>query len=159
MTDGNGNGNGNKGAAGAARDPETDRARLRAIHAAMTGGDIAGAASQAEDALADGLDHVLVLSLVAAGAGTKEGSTSAEDVEASKKGGAHAPELNPQPGGAVCHTRMERWHRAARNMTVWPDPRSRRARQPRGVGDERWGGRGGSARLRGGGGARSGNRQ
>lgn len=48
-----------------ARDPETDKARLRAIHAALTGGDLAGAGKMAEDALADGIDHVMVLSLVA----------------------------------------------------------------------------------------------
>ncbi|MDB5693817.1 MAG: hypothetical protein JWO81_2880 [Alphaproteobacteria bacterium] len=44
---------------------ERDRERLREIHAAMTGGDIAGAAALAERALADGIEHVMVLSLAA----------------------------------------------------------------------------------------------
>ena len=61
MTPADGNGGGVK----PARDPETDKARLRAIHAAASAGDIAGAGKMAEDALADGIDHVLVLSLVA----------------------------------------------------------------------------------------------
>ncbi|MEA3014218.1 MAG: hypothetical protein QOD42_2763 [Sphingomonadales bacterium] len=60
MTQGNGNGGG-----AAVRDPETDRARLRAVHAALTQGDVPAAARLAEDALADGIDHVMVLSLVA----------------------------------------------------------------------------------------------
>ena len=47
------------------RDPETDRARLKAVHAALTQGDIAAAAMLAEDALADGIDHAMVLNLVA----------------------------------------------------------------------------------------------
>jgi tetratricopeptide (TPR) repeat protein len=62
MTQGNGNGN---GGGGAVRDPETDRARLRAVHAALTQGDVPAAARLAEDALADGIGHVMVLSLVA----------------------------------------------------------------------------------------------
>jgi tetratricopeptide (TPR) repeat protein len=61
MTQGNGNG----GGGARVRDPETDRARLRAVHGALTQGDVAGAAKLAEDALADGIDHVMVLSLVA----------------------------------------------------------------------------------------------
>jgi Tfp pilus assembly protein PilF len=56
---------GNGGGARSARDPETDKARLRAIHAALTSGDIAAAGKLAEDALGDGIDHVMVLSLVA----------------------------------------------------------------------------------------------
>ena len=47
------------------RDPETDKARLRAIHAAASAGEIERAGKLAEDALADGIDHVLVLSLAA----------------------------------------------------------------------------------------------
>lgn len=58
-------GNGNGGGGGAVRDPETDRARLRAVHGALTSGDVPAAAKLAEDALADGIDHVMVLSLVA----------------------------------------------------------------------------------------------
>ena len=60
MTQGNGNGGG-----GAVRDPETDRARLKAVHWALTQSDVPAAAKLAEDALADGIDHVMVLSLVA----------------------------------------------------------------------------------------------
>ena len=62
MIPGDGNGG---GGARTARDPETDKARLRAIHAALGAGDIAGAGKMAEDALGDGIDHVMVLSLVA----------------------------------------------------------------------------------------------
>jgi tetratricopeptide (TPR) repeat protein len=64
-TDGNGG-----GGVRTARGPETDKARLRAIHAALGAGDIAGAGKMAEDALGDGIDHVMVLSLVA---GRREG--------------------------------------------------------------------------------------
>jgi tetratricopeptide (TPR) repeat protein len=105
-------GNGNKGAAGAARDPETDRARLRAIHAAMTGGDIAGAALQAEDALADGLDHVLVLSLVA---GRREDEGRLDEalklLKRAKRAAPEAPGIRNQVG--LCLARMERWQEAA----------------------------------------------
>jgi len=59
------NSNGNGGGGTAVRDPETDRARLRAVHGALTAGDIAGAGTLAEDALADGIDHPMVLNLVA----------------------------------------------------------------------------------------------
>jgi tetratricopeptide (TPR) repeat protein len=44
---------------------ERDRERLRAIHAAMTGGDIAAAGEMATSALADGIEHPMVLSLAA----------------------------------------------------------------------------------------------
>jgi tetratricopeptide (TPR) repeat protein len=47
------------------RDPEADRATLRAVHAAAQSGDYAGAASLAESALASGLEHPLVLNLAA----------------------------------------------------------------------------------------------
>ncbi|HEV2816415.1 MAG TPA: sulfotransferase [Allosphingosinicella sp.] len=57
--------NGNGGGAKPARDPETDRARLRAIHEAASAGEIERAGKLAEDALGDGIDHVLVLSLAA----------------------------------------------------------------------------------------------
>ena len=52
-------------ARGAVRDPETDRARLRAVHGALTAGDIPTAGKLAEDALSDGIDHPMVLNLVA----------------------------------------------------------------------------------------------
>ena len=64
MSKSNGNG-GSGGARGAVRDPELDRARLRAVHGALTAGDIAAAGKLAEDALADGIDHPMVLNLVA----------------------------------------------------------------------------------------------
>ena len=56
---------GNGGGAKPARDSETDRQRLRAIHAAVTAGEVESAGKMAEDALADGIDHVMVLSLAA----------------------------------------------------------------------------------------------
>jgi tetratricopeptide (TPR) repeat protein len=59
------NGNGGSGAGGTVRDPELDRARLRAVHGALTAGDIATAGKLAEDALGDGIDHPMVLNLVA----------------------------------------------------------------------------------------------
>ena len=57
--------NGNGGSGATVRDPELDRARLRAVHAALTDGDIATAGKLAEDALHDGIDHPMVLNLVA----------------------------------------------------------------------------------------------
>lgn len=59
MTSGNGSGGAK------VRDAATDRERLRAIHARLAAGDIATAGKLAEDALRDGIDHVMVLSLVA----------------------------------------------------------------------------------------------
>jgi len=72
MTPGDGNGGGVR----SARDPETDRARLRAIHAAFSAGEIDAAGKMAEDALGDGIDHGMVLSLVA---GRREGEGRFED--------------------------------------------------------------------------------
>jgi tetratricopeptide (TPR) repeat protein len=63
MTSGNGTNGGRSGPA--IRDSELDRTRLRAIHAAVTAGDIPSAGKLAEDAFADGIDHPMVLSLVA----------------------------------------------------------------------------------------------
>lgn len=60
MTSGNGN-----GGAASVRDPEVDRARLKAVHGALTAGDIPTAQKLAEDALGDGIDHPMVLNLVA----------------------------------------------------------------------------------------------
>jgi tetratricopeptide (TPR) repeat protein len=57
--------NGNGGSGQTLRDPELDRARLRAVHGALTAGDIATAGKLAEDALNDGIDHPMVLNLVA----------------------------------------------------------------------------------------------
>lgn len=57
--------NGNGGSGADMRDPELDRARLRAVHAALTSGDVATAGKLAEDALSDGIDHPMVLNLVA----------------------------------------------------------------------------------------------
>ncbi len=48
-----------------ARDPETDRATLRAVHAAAQGGDMDRASAMAEQALKAGLEHPLLLNLVA----------------------------------------------------------------------------------------------
>ena len=49
----------------ATRDIEQDRTRLRAIHAILTAGDIARAGAMAEQALADGIEHPMVLDLAA----------------------------------------------------------------------------------------------
>ncbi|HYN45630.1 MAG TPA: sulfotransferase [Allosphingosinicella sp.] len=104
-------GNGNGGHEGAVRDPETDRARLRAVHGALTSGDIAAAGKMAEDALADGIDHVIVLSLVA-GRREEEGRLD-EALALLRRAKAAAPDaagiLN-QVG--LCLIRMERWDEA-----------------------------------------------
>jgi tetratricopeptide (TPR) repeat protein len=47
------------------RNREADRERLRAIHARLTGGDLAGAAAMATRAVAEGIEHPMVLSLAA----------------------------------------------------------------------------------------------
>jgi Tfp pilus assembly protein PilF len=47
------------------RDIEQDRTRLRAIHAVLTAGDIGRAGAMAETALADGIEHPMVLDLAA----------------------------------------------------------------------------------------------
>jgi tetratricopeptide (TPR) repeat protein len=80
---------GNGGGAGPVRDPETDKARLRAIHAALSSGDIVSAGKLAEDALADGIDHPMVLSFVA-GRREAEGRF-ADSLELLLKAGAAAP--------------------------------------------------------------------
>jgi tetratricopeptide (TPR) repeat protein len=48
-----------------ARDPQADHATLRAVHGAAVGGDHAKAATLAEAALADGLEHPLLFNLAA----------------------------------------------------------------------------------------------
>jgi tetratricopeptide (TPR) repeat protein len=105
-------GNGSNGGGGAVRDPETDRARLRAVHAALTRGDVPAAARLAEDALADGIDHVMVLSLVA---GRREEQGRAEEALALlQRAKAVAPEaigiLNA--AGLTLH-RLGRYQEAA----------------------------------------------
>jgi tetratricopeptide (TPR) repeat protein len=85
----------NGGGAQRARDPQTDKARLRAIHAALTGGDLAGAGKMAEDALADGIDHVMVLSLVA---GRREGEGRFDDALALLE---RARKAAPRAGGIL----------------------------------------------------------
>jgi len=47
------------------RDPDADRARLRAIHDTLQGGDVAGAGQMASDALAAGLEHPMLFNLAA----------------------------------------------------------------------------------------------
>lgn len=47
------------------RDPEADRATLRAIQATLERGDVAAAVGQAEAALADGLKHPMLFNLAA----------------------------------------------------------------------------------------------
>jgi tetratricopeptide (TPR) repeat protein len=48
-----------------ARDAEADRERLRAIHATLTAGDVAAAGTMAAAALAEGIEHPMVLDLAA----------------------------------------------------------------------------------------------
>jgi tetratricopeptide (TPR) repeat protein len=81
---------GNGAAAATVRDPETDKARLRAIHGALTAGDIEAAGKMAEDALADGIDHPMVLSFVA-GRREAEGRF-ADSLELLERAKAAAPE-------------------------------------------------------------------
>lgn len=107
MTDGNGNG----GSRTIARDPETDRARLRSIHGALTAGDVPAAATLAEDALGDGIDHVMVLSLVA---GRREEAGRLDEALAllgrAKAAAPGATGIANQIG--LCLLRMERWDEA-----------------------------------------------
>src|SRR5947209_7742256 len=44
---------------------EREREKLRAVHAALTGGDVVGAGTLAAQALAEGIEHPMVLSLAA----------------------------------------------------------------------------------------------
>jgi len=105
MTDGNG------GTQGAVRDPETDRARLRAIHAGLTAGNVAAAAKLAEDALADGIDHVMVLSLVA---GRREDEGRFDEalnlLRRARRKAPDAPGILNALG--LCLLRMGRWDEA-----------------------------------------------
>jgi len=75
------------------RDPEADRAILRAIHAALTGGDVARAQAMAAHALADGIVHPMVLDLAA---GRLEGLGRLDEACALL---ARAAELAPEAPG------------------------------------------------------------
>jgi tetratricopeptide (TPR) repeat protein len=105
-------GNGNGGSRAATRDPETDRDRLRSIHAALTGGDLAAAGKLAEDAFRDGIGHVMVLSLVA---GRREEAGRLDEalalIERARAAAPAAPGIANQLGLVLL--RMERWEAAA----------------------------------------------
>ena len=77
----------------APRDLEADRAALRAIHTALTGGDIARAQAMAAHALADGITHPMVLDLAA---GRLEGLGRLDEACALL---ARAAELAPEAPG------------------------------------------------------------
>ena len=117
-------GNGNGGGGTAVRDPETDRARLRAVHGALTSGDIAAAGTLAEDALGDGIDHVMVLSLVA---GRREQEGRFDEALAllrrARKAAPDAPGIINQVG--LCLNRMGRFEEAAAHYSdaLARDPR------------------------------------
>jgi tetratricopeptide (TPR) repeat protein len=121
MTSGNGNG----GGAGAdLRDPEIDRARLRAVHAALTAGDIPTAGKLAEDALGDGIDHPMVLNLVA-GRREEEGRLD-EALDLLRRAQAGAPEaIGIMNAIGLCLTRMGRFDEAVREYgaALARDPR------------------------------------
>jgi tetratricopeptide (TPR) repeat protein len=103
--------NGNGGSGSALRDPETDRARLRAVHAALTGGDIPTAGKLAEDALADGIDHPMVLNLVA-GRREEEGRLD-EALALLRRALAAAPEaIGVMNAIGLCLNRMGRFDEA-----------------------------------------------
>ncbi|HYI47494.1 MAG TPA: sulfotransferase [Allosphingosinicella sp.] len=107
MTQGNGNG----GGAGPVRDAQTDRARLKAVHGALTQGDIPTAAKLAEDALADGIDHVMVLSLVA-GLREEEGRLD-ESLALLVRARAAAPEaIGIMNAAGLCLHRLGRFEEA-----------------------------------------------
>ncbi|MCW3846273.1 sulfotransferase [Sphingomonas sp. LB-2] len=77
----------------ASRDVEADRATLRAVHAALTGGDVARAQAMAAHALADGVVHPMVLDLAA---GRLEGLGRLDEACALL---ARAAEMAPQAPG------------------------------------------------------------
>jgi tetratricopeptide (TPR) repeat protein len=105
-------GNGN-GAQSAVRDPEMDRARLRAVHGALTAGDIPTAGKLAEDALSDGIDHAMVLSLVA-GRREEEGRLD-EALALLRRAKASAPEgIGILNAIGLCLNRMGRFEEAVR---------------------------------------------
>lgn len=81
------------GATAAPRDIEADRARLRAIHATLTGGDLIRAQGMATQALADGIEHPMALDLAAGGL---EAAGRIEDAAALL---ARAVEIAPQAHG------------------------------------------------------------
>jgi tetratricopeptide (TPR) repeat protein len=103
--------NGNGGSGADMRDPELDRARLRAVHAALTAGDVPTAGKLAEDALNDGIDHPMVLNLVA---GRREEAGRLEEALALLK---RALETAPEAIGVMnaiglCLNRMARFDEA-----------------------------------------------
>jgi tetratricopeptide (TPR) repeat protein len=123
MTQGNGNGGGNGGGAGPVRDSETDRARLRAIHGALTGSDVPAAGKLAEDALADGIDHVMVLSLVA-GRREEQGRLD-EALALLKRARSAAPEaIGIMNAAGLCLHRLGRFEEAVaeHDMALARDP-------------------------------------
>jgi tetratricopeptide (TPR) repeat protein len=111
MTSSNGN-SGNGGGGAGLRDPELDRTRLRAIHAALTAGDIPTAGKLAEDALNDGIDHPMVLNLVA-GRREEEGRLD-EALALLKRALAAAPEaIGVMNAIGLCLSRLGRFEEAA----------------------------------------------
>lgn len=104
-------GNGNGGSGAGVRDARTDRARLKAVHGALTQGDIPTAAKLAEDALADGIDHVMVLSLVA-GRREEEGRLD-EALALLVRARAAAPEaIGIMNAAGLCFHRLGRFEEA-----------------------------------------------
>jgi len=103
--------NGNGGNGTAPRDPELDRTRLRAVHAALTAGDIATAGKLAEDALGDGIDHPMVLNLVA-GRREEEGRLE-EALDLLRRALAAAPEaVGVMNAIGLVLTRLDRFEEA-----------------------------------------------
>lgn len=106
------NGNGNGAGGSAVRDPELDRTRLRAVHAALTAGDVATAGKLAEDALNDGIDHPMVLNLVA-GRREEEGRLD-ESLVLLRRALAAAPEaIGVMNAIGLCLSRLDRFEEAA----------------------------------------------
>jgi tetratricopeptide (TPR) repeat protein len=103
--------NGNGGSGAGVRDPELDRARLRAVHNALTSGDIPTAGKLAEDALNDGIDHPMVLNLVA-GRREEEGRLD-EALALLRRALAAAPEaIGIMNAIGLCLNRMGRYEEA-----------------------------------------------
>ncbi|WP_372785212.1 sulfotransferase [Phenylobacterium sp.] len=93
---------------GRKRDPEADRARLRAIHTTLQAGDVAAAADMAEAALAEGLEHPMLFNL-AADRPEREGRF--EDALALlERGHAFAPQdIGLRQALGLCLHRLERY--------------------------------------------------
>ena len=89
-----------------------DRARLRAVHGALTAGDIPTAGKLAEDALNDGIDHPMVLNLVA-GRREEEGRLD-EALALLRRALAAAPEaIGVMNAIGLCLSRLGRFEEAA----------------------------------------------